>query len=193
MRKLLIFTAPSGAGKTTIVRHLLKKFSELDFSVSATSRSARPGEVDGKDYYFLDPAEFRRKVKEGDFLEWEEVYDNQFYGTLRSEIERLWALGKCVVFDIEVKGATNIRNLYPEETCAVFVKPPSPEILFARLRGRKTETEASLKKRINRAAEELTYEKKFDEILLNDDLDLAFLEAEDIVKRHLNLERGGSE
>ena len=187
MRKLLIFTAPSGAGKTTIVRHLLQKFDELDFSVSATSRSARQGEMDGKDYYFLDPTEFRRKVKEGDFLEWEEVYEDQFYGTLRSEIERLWALGKCVVFDIEVKGATNIRNTYPEETCAVFVKPPSSEILFKRLRGRKTETEASLKKRIDRAAEELTYEKSFDEILLNDDLDLAFLEAEAIVRRHLNL------
>lgn len=188
MRKLLIFTAPSGAGKTTIVKHLLKKYKELAFSVSATSRSARPGEVHGKDYYFLSPEEFRSKTEAGDFLEWEEVYDDQFYGTLHSEIERLWAMNKCVVFDIEVKGATNIKKMYPEESCAVFVKPPSPEILFARLRGRKTETEDSLKKRIARAAEELTYENSFDTVLLNDDLDVAFLEAEDIVKRHLGLE-----
>lgn len=187
MQKLLIFTAPSGAGKTTIVRHLLQKFEELDFSVSATSRQPRSGEVNGKDYYFLDPEEFKRKVAAGDFLEWEEVYDNQFYGTLKSEIDRLWALGKCVVFDIEVKGATNIKRLYPKESCAVFVKPPSPEILFKRLRGRKTESEDSLKKRIARAAEELTYENTFDTVLLNDDLDIALLEAEDIVKRHLNL------
>lgn len=185
MRKLLIFTAPSGAGKTTIVRHLLKKFDELAFSVSATSREARPGEEDGKDYYFLSPEEFRVRARTGDFLEWEEVYEDQFYGTLRSEVERLWALGKCVLFDIEVKGATNIKKLYPAETCAVFVKPPSAEILFKRLRNRKTETEKSLQKRIARAAEELTYEKSFDKVLLNDDLDLAFLEAEEIVKNHL--------
>ena len=187
MQKLLIFTAPSGAGKTTIVKHLLQKFSELDFSVSATSRPARPGEVHGKDYYFISPEEFRQRAKNGEFLEWEEVYDDQFYGTLRSEIDRLWVLGKCVVFDIEVKGATNIKKLYPLETCAVFVKPPSAEILFERLRGRKTETEASLRKRIARAAEELGYENTFDTVLLNDDLDLAFLEAETIVKNHLEI------
>lgn len=186
MRKLLLFTAPSGAGKTTIVKHLLNKFDQLAFSVSATSRANRPHEEDGKDYYFLSPEVFRQKVTAGEFLEWEEVYDNQYYGTLRSEVERLWSLGKCVVFDIEVKGATNIRNMFPEETLGVFVKPPSPEILFERLKGRKTETEESLRKRISRATEELTYENKFDTVLLNDDLEIALLEAEDIVKMFLN-------
>lgn len=185
--KLLIFTAPSGAGKTTIVKYLLSKYEELAFSISATSRPPRPGEQDKKDYYFLTPEEFRRKASNGDFLEWEEVYDNQYYGTLKSEVNRLWELGKCVVFDIEVKGATNIKKLYPEESCAIFIKPPSEETLFERLRNRKTESEESLIKRIARAKVELTYENSFDKVLLNDDLDVALLEAEDIVKKHLNL------
>lgn len=188
MAKLLIFTAPSGAGKTTIVHHLLDKFPQLAFSVSATTRKQRPHEQDGKDYYFISPEAFRVKQGNGDFVEWEEVYDDLYYGTLHSEINRLWSLGKHIVFDIEVKGATNLKKAYPKESLAVFVKPPSPEILFERLRGRKTEDEDSLRKRIARAAEELTYEDSFDKVLLNDDLDQAFADAEEMVRAFLGVD-----
>lgn len=180
--KLIAFTAPSGAGKTTIVRHLLAKYEDLAFSVSATTRAARSHEIQGKDYYFLSLAEWNQKIAEDDFLEWEEVYTNQYYGTLKSEIERLWAMGKYVVFDIDVKGATNIKKAYGDKAVTIFVKPPSPEILFSRLRNRQTEDEASLKKRIARAAEELTYETTFDEVLLNDDLDTCLRKAEQIIE-----------
>jgi guanylate kinase len=180
--KLIVFTAPSGAGKTTIVRHLLTKYEALAFSVSATTRAARPNEVEGKDYYFLSLKEWNEKVTKGDFVEWEEVYTNQYYGTLKSEIERLWALGKYVMFDIDVKGATNIKKTYGEKAITIFVKPPSSEILFSRLRNRETEDDASLRKRIARAAEELTYETTFDEVLLNDDLDICLQKAEQIIE-----------
>lgn len=181
--KLIVFTAPSGAGKTTIVRHLLAKYKELAFSVSATTRAARSHELQGKDYYFLSLKEWNQKIKEGDFLEWEEVYTEQYYGTLKSEIERLWGLGKHVLFDIDVKGATNIKKVYGDKAVTIFVKPPSPEILFSRLRNRQTEDEASLKKRIARAAEELTYEKNFDVVLLNDDLNACLQSAEQIIEK----------
>lgn len=187
MAKLLIFTAPSGAGKTTIVRHLLKKFPQLAFSISATTRTQRPHEEDGKDYYFISPQEFRVRQGDGKFVEWEEVYEGLYYGTLHSEINRLWSQGKHIVFDIEVKGATNLKKAYPDESLAVFVKPPSPEVLFARLRGRKTEDEESLRKRIARAEEELSYENSFDKVLLNDDLETALAEAEEIVRDFLGL------
>ena len=187
MSKLLLFTAPSGAGKTTIVRHLLAKYDEISFSVSATTRSKRAHETEGKDYYFMSKHDFLGKVKAGDFLEWQEVYEAQYYGTLRSEIERLWKKGKHIIFDMEVKGATKIKNAYPNDTLAVFVKPPSPEILFKRLRERKTETEASLKKRIKRATEELTYEDKFDVVLLNDILEDTFKNAEQLIEDYLQL------
>lgn len=185
---MLIFTAPSGAGKTTIVRHLLDKFPQLAFSVSATTRSKRDHEVHGHDYYFLTAENFRKKIEHKAFAEWEEVYDNCFYGTLNSEIERLWAAGLHIVFDIDVKGAVNLKESYPEEAFAIFVKPPSPEVLFARLRNRKTETEESLRKRIARATEELTYEDRFDYVLLNDELETAFSQAEHIVKKVLDIE-----
>lgn len=181
--KLIVFTAPSGAGKTTIVRHLLAKYEALAFSVSATTRAARSHEVHQKDYYFLSLEEWNQKIEEGDFLEWEEVYTEQYYGTLKSEIERLWSLGKHVVFDIDVKGATNIKKVYGDKAVTIFVKPPSPEILFSRLRNRKTEDEASLKKRIARAAEELTYEETFDVVLLNDDLEVCLQNAEQIIEK----------
>jgi len=186
MGKLIIVTAPSGAGKTTIVRHLLKKYDCLDFSVSATNRKPRKKEKDGVDYYFLSTRALKRRIKEGDFIEWEEVYDNQYYGTLKSEVERLWALGKHIIFDIEVKGATNIKKKYPE-ALAIFVKPPSPEILFERLRNRKTESKKSLEKRIKRAALELKYEKKFDIVLLNDKLDVALADAEKIIENFIEI------
>jgi guanylate kinase len=181
--KLIIFTAPSGAGKTTIVKHLLAKYDRLAFSVSATSRKSRAHEVHGKDYYFLTLEEWHQKIAEGDFLEWEEVYTNQYYGTLKSEIVRLREQGKNVVFDIDVKGAMNLKQAYGEDAIVIFVKPPSPEVLFQRLRDRQTEDEASLLKRINRAAEELTYESKCDMVLLNKDLGIALKEAEQIIEK----------
>ncbi|HMN88926.1 MAG TPA: guanylate kinase [Saprospiraceae bacterium] len=186
MNKLIVFTAPSGAGKTTIVRHLLQRIDTLAFSVSATTRAQRMHERNGEDYYFMSPERFKHLVEANAFVEWEEVYDNQFYGTLRSEIERLWAIGKNILFDIEVKGATNIKRQYPQQTLAIFVKPPSPEELFNRLHRRGTEDEASLQKRIARAAEELTYENNFDFVLVNDTLEKALQEAETIVRDYLS-------
>lgn len=186
--KLVIFTAPSGAGKTTIVRHLLAHIENLDFSVSATSRPKREHEEGGRDYYFLSPMDFRKRIENEEFLEWEEVYEGQYYGTLKSEIERLWAEGKHIIFDIDVKGALNIKNTYPDDSLAIFVKPPSAEILFERLRNRGTETPESYRKRIKRATLELTYEDKFDVALLNDDLDAALIQAEKIVGEYLENE-----
>jgi guanylate kinase len=179
--KLIVVAAPSGAGKTTIVKHLLATYDFLAFSVSAATREQRAHETNGKDYYFMSAAEFRDKIECNDFVEWEEVYQDQFYGTLKSEVERIWNLGKHVVFDIDVNGALAIQKSFPEETILIFIKPPSPEILFERLRGRKTETEASLKRRIEKAALELTYENKFDVVIINDDLQKAFEEAEKII------------
>lgn len=180
--RLLIFTAPSGAGKTTIVRHLLDTFDHLAFSVSATNRPMRPGEVDGESYHFLSTDEFHRRVEAGEFVEHEEVYPGRYYGTLRSEIDRLWAQGKTVVFDIEVKGATNLKKRFPGNSYAVFVNPPSPEVLFKRLKDRSTETEEDLRVRIERAGMELGYVNDFDYVLVNGDLDAALAEAEEVVR-----------
>jgi len=180
--KIIIFTAPSGSGKTTIVRHLLGKYSFLGFSVSATNRKKRPKEIDGKDYYFLEPEKFEKCVKEDKFIEWEEVYPGKFYGTLKSEIERIWSQKKHVVFDIEVKGATNIKRLYPDNSLAVFVRPPSMTELRRRLTARNTETPESLRKRLARAEEELTYETSFDKIVINDLLEVALEEAEQLIE-----------
>jgi len=179
--KILVFTAPSGAGKTTLVRHLLDRFpDQLGFSVSATTRAPRPTERHGYDYYFLTPEEFQARAAAGEFLEFEEVYANQYYGTLRSEVERVWAGGKCMVFDVEVKGAAAIKRAYPNEARVVFVAPPSDEVLFARLQGRGTESSASLERRIARAAEELNQRDHFDLVLVNDDLTVAKRQAEQI-------------
>jgi guanylate kinase len=185
MNKLIIVTAPSGAGKTTIVRHLLAKYDQLAFSVSATNRAKRAHETDGVDYYFLSTEEFKQRVKEGAFLEYEEVYDEQYYGTLKSEVERLWAAGKCIIFDVDVKGALNIQKSYPNESLSIFIKPPSKKILLERLKNRKTETPESLKKRIDRATEELTYEKRFDKVVKNDILEEALAKAETITTAFL--------
>ena len=185
MNKLLIFTAPSGAGKTTIVRNLLQKYEQLAFSISATTRKQREGETNGKDYYFIDQATFKSKIEAGEFLEWEEVYEGQFYGTLRSEVERLWNLGKCVVFDIDVKGAQNVKASFPNETLAIFVKPPSFQALVQRLEARRTEDDQSFSKRIQKAKEELLYEDSFDIALINDVLEETFRESDELVGQFL--------
>ena len=184
MGKLIIITAPSGGGKTTIVNHLLSKFDNLSFSVSATTRKARPGEIEGKSYYFLDWEEFDKLISQKAFVEWELIYPGQRSGTLKKEVERLWEEDKHVLFDIEVKGAKNIKNIYPD-ALSIFIKPPTPAILFERLRNRKTEDEKSLRARIKRAKMELTYEHEFDEILINDDLEVALHQAENMVRNFL--------
>lgn len=176
-RRVIIFTAPSGAGKTTLVRHLLSQLTELQFSISATTRPKRDNEVDTKDYYFLSKTEFSNKVEAGDFLEWEEVYADCCYGTLKSEVERIWASGHQVIFDVDVKGATNIKKYYGDRALAIYVKPPSLEVLIERLKNRKTESIESLQKRIKRATLELEYENNFDCIIVNDKLDIAKKEA----------------
>jgi guanylate kinase len=181
MSKLVILTAPSGAGKTTVVRHLLKTREDLAFSISATTRAMRPHETEGKDYYFISPERFRDLIARDEFVEWQEVYNNQYYGTLKDEINRLWGMGKHIVFDIDVKGALNLKQIFPDNSLAIFVKPPSKEILFERLRQRKTETEESLKKRLAKAEEELSYQNKFDHILVNDVLERALEEAGNVV------------
>jgi guanylate kinase len=184
--KMFIFTAPSGAGKTTIVKHLLAKYKFLGFSVSATTRSKRPHEVDGKDYYFLTVDEFKSKVANDDFIEWEEVYHDQYYGTLKSEVDRIWDLGQHLVFDIDVRGARNIKNKYRNVCMSVFVRPPSIEILVDRLINRNTETEESLQKRIAKVRKEMEYENSFDIVLVNDDLEIALIEAEHIVETFIH-------
>ncbi|MGS2740717.1 guanylate kinase [Sinomicrobium sp. M5D2P17] len=185
--KLIVFSAPSGSGKTTIVRHLLgiEKFN-LDFSISATSRAPRGNEVDGKDYYFLSLKEFKNHIKQGDFLEWEEVYRDNFYGTLKSEVERIWAKGKHVIFDIDVAGGLRIKKKFPEQTLAVFVKPPSVDELKIRLKKRKTEPEDKINMRIAKASVELATAPQFDKIIKNYDLETALKEAEQLVDEYVN-------
>lgn len=183
--KLFVFSAPSGSGKTTLVKHLLNQGLPLGFSISATSRAPRGEEVDGKDYYFLSEEAFRQKIEEDAFIEYEEVYEGNFYGTLRSEIERLWADGKHVLFDIDVIGGLNVKAEYPDETLAIFVQPPSFEELEKRLRERKTETEDKIQQRLDKSATELTYSQDFDVILVNDDLTRAKREVVGLVKQFL--------
>lgn len=180
---MVVFTAPSGAGKTTIVKHLLARYpDQLSFSISATTRPKREKEEPGKDYYFLTKEEFKQKVTEGDFIEYEEVYEDRYYGTLKSEVERIKGLGKKVVFDIEVNGAQNIKEKYGDRCLVIFVKPPSFRILVQRLTKRGTETPKSLKRRIKRIKKELLFEKSFDLVLLNDVLEVTLQEAEQIME-----------
>tara|TARA_R110002020_G_scaffold33041_1_gene101112 strand:- start:2619 stop:3218 length:600 start_codon:yes stop_codon:yes gene_type:complete len=181
--KLIVFSAPSGSGKTTLVRHLLNQEDlKLDFSISATSREPRGDEKDGIDYYFLDLKEFKRRIKNDEFLEWEEVYRDNFYGTLKSEVERIWQSGKHVIFDIDVVGGLDIKRLYPERTLAVFVKPPSIEELKIRLKKRKTESEDRINMRIAKASIELATAPQFDYIIVNNDLETALEEAHKLVE-----------
>jgi len=180
--KLIVFSAPSGSGKTTIVRHLLGIESlNLEFSISATSRERRGEEIDGQDYYYLSTNEFKNHIKNDDFLEWEEVYRDNFYGTLKTEVERIWTLGKHVIFDIDVVGGLRIKKKFPEETLAVFVKPPSVDELKIRLKKRKTESEDKINMRIAKASIELATAPQFDKVIKNYDLDVALKEAETLV------------
>ncbi|MFZ1789214.1 MAG: guanylate kinase [Saprospiraceae bacterium] len=183
--KMIVLTAPSGAGKTTLVKHLLETYDFLDFSISACTRPRREHEIDGKDYYFFTPQEFKDKIASGGFIEYEEVYENQFYGTLKSEVNRIWESGKSIVFDIDVKGAINIKKLYKDDCLTIFVKPPSFDILVERLTNRNTETPASLKKRIARIKRELKYETRFDAVVVNDLLEVAKKEAEYLVENFI--------
>ncbi|MGB5499807.1 MAG: guanylate kinase [Maribacter sp.] len=180
--KLIIFSAPSGSGKTTIVRYLLEQPElNLAFSVSATSRSRRGKERQGEHYYFMNVSEFKKHIREDDFLEWEEVYRDNFYGTLKSEVERLWAEGKNVIFDIDVVGGLRIKKKFPKETLAVFVKPPSVDELKIRLKKRSTESDDKINMRIAKASVELATAPQFDEIINNHDLETALKEARDLV------------
>jgi guanylate kinase len=180
--KLIIFSAPSGSGKTTIVRYLLEQPElNLAFSVSATSRARRGKEKHGEHYYFLSISEFKKHIKNGDFLEWEEVYRDNFYGTLYSEVERLWKEGKNVIFDIDVAGGLRIKKKYPEKTLAVFVKPPSVDELKIRLKKRSTESDEKINMRIAKASVELATAPQFDKIIKNYDLDQALKEAHQLV------------
>ena len=186
--KCVIFSAPSGAGKTTIVHHLLGQNIGLEFSVSACSREPRPNEVNGKDYYFLGVEGFKQKIDEDAFVEWEEVYTDNFYGTLRSEVERIWKNGKAVIFDVDVIGGLNLKKIFGENALAVFVEPPSVNELEKRLRGRSTETEEKIAQRLAKAREEISYSEQFDVILINDDLEKACDQAEMLVKNFLAAE-----
>lgn len=179
--KCIIFSAPSGAGKTTIVHALLNAGIGLEFSVSACSRDPRPNEVNGKDYHFLGIDGFKEKIQEGAFVEWEEVYTNNFYGTLNSEIERIWANGKTVIFDVDVIGGLNLKRIFGENALAIFVQPPSYEELEKRLRYRSTETEEKIQQRMSKAHTELKSASEFDIILINDDLEKAIAKAKELV------------
>jgi len=186
--KLIVFSAPSGSGKTTIVRHLLKqKELNLEFSISATSRERRGNEVDGKDYYFLSFEDFKKKIKNHEFLEWEEVYRDNFYGTLQSEVERIWSMGKHVIFDIDVSGGLRIKRKYPERTLAVFVKPPSIDELKIRLKKRETENADKINMRIAKASAELATAPLFDAIVVNEDLEKALAESYALVSKFLGV------
>ncbi len=188
--KLIVFSAPSGSGKTTIVQHLLAQPElKLEFSISATSRKPREGEVDGKDYYFLSLEEFKKKIKNEEFLEWEEVYRDNFYGTLKTEINKIWAKGKNAIFDIDVVGGLDIKHIYPEETLAVFVKPPSIEELKIRLKKRKTESDDKINMRVAKASIELATAPQFDFIIENINLQTALDEAYHLVSTFVDANR----
>lgn len=184
--KVIIFSAPSGSGKSTVVNHLLKKFPSLEFSVSATSRSPRGNEQNGKEYFFFSPEEFRTLIDQNAFVEYEEVYSGSLYGTLRSEVERIWAKGHTIVFDIDVKGGVNLKKLFKESALAIFIKAPSIESLRERLIHRGTDSDEAIEKRVFKAMEELEYEKQFDKVIINDILEHTLTEADIIVEEFIS-------
>lgn len=184
--KIIIIAAPSGAGKTSVTRHLLKSFPEqLAFSVSCATRKPRNSEKDSIDYYFIDVIEFKEKIENEEFVEWEMVYEGKFYGTLKSEMNRIWQLEKTPLLDVDVKGGINVQQLYPYNSLSLFIEPPSIDELERRLRARGTETEASIKARITKASYELSFKEQFDHIILNDELERAFAEAQTVVSKFL--------
>lgn len=183
--KVVIFSAPSGSGKSTVVNHILPLHPEMEFSISATSRAPRGQEVDGKEYYFIAVDDFRKKINENQFVEYEEVYDGRFYGTLKSEVERIWAKGHAIVFDVDVKGGVNLKKYFGEKALSVFIQAPSVEALRERLIGRATDSMEEIQKRVAKAEEEMTYADKFDYVLVNDDLQKAYKEIEVVVDEFL--------
>jgi guanylate kinase len=188
-QKIIIITAPSGAGKTSITHHLLNTMPQLSFSVSATTRKRRDDEKEGRDYYFISEEEFRRKIQKNEFLEWEMVYEGKYYGTLKSELQRIWKLKKTPLLDIDVKGAIHVQQQYPKSTLTIFVEPPSIEELKKRLMSRGTETEESLQARVNKASYEVSFQHSFNKAIVNDQLDRACKEAGEIVKQFLDGDR----
>jgi len=187
-RKAIIVCAPSGAGKTSIVKHLLAEMPRLSFSVSACSRPKRENETDGKDYYFLTADEFRARVQAGDFVEWEEVYPGSYYGTLKEELERIWKEGRVPIFDVDVKGGLSLKAYFESKALAIYIQPPSLEALEHRLRGRGTESEETLRKRLERAEFELQFANKFDLAIINETLETACRDAENMIGKFLNQE-----
>lgn len=185
MNKVIIFSAPSGSGKTTVVNHLLSVIPELGFSVSATTRKPRPHEENGREYYFLDESDFKRKIENDEFLEYEEVYSGILYGTLNSEVKRLWEDGKTVIFDVDVAGGVRIKKKFGDNALSIFLRPPSLEVLMERLRKRSTEVEHQLQMRIDKAQYELKFEDQYDIVLINDKLDETLMKAEEIVKNFI--------
>ena len=179
--KIIIITAPSGAGKTSITRHLLKTFPQLAFSVSAATREARGMEKDGDDYYFMSANSFRQKIQQNEFVEWEMVYEGKYYGTLKTELERIWSENRIPVLDIDVKGAIHVKQQYPDAALTLFIDPPSVDELKKRLESRGTETAAALAARVNKASYEISFKNNFDKIVVNDNLQKACKEAEEIV------------
>ncbi|MBS1594019.1 MAG: guanylate kinase [Bacteroidetes bacterium] len=184
-KKIIVITAPSGAGKSTIVRKLIKQRIDLAFSISLTTRERREGEMDGKDYYFVTHNEFQQRVQKGDLVEHEEVYPGQHYGTLRSEIERIWSQRRIALFDMDVKGAENIKKAYGNDALVIFIAPPDKETLARRLENRNTESKDSLKKRIRKAEQELSYRDKADKVVVNDDFDIAFMNVKNVITNFL--------
>jgi len=183
--KIVILTAPSGAGKTSITKHLLHHFPQLAFSVSATTRKARANEVDGKDYYFLTPEKFQHKIQENAFVEWEMVYEGKYYGTLKSELQKIWKMKKVPLLDIDIKGAIHVQQQHPQHCLTIFVEPPSIDELKKRLLSRGTETEESLRARLNKASYEISFKHSFDKVIVNDRLERACNEAEKIVNEFI--------
>jgi len=184
--KVIILSAPSGAGKSTVVAHLMKTFPNLGFSISATSRKPRGEEQNGREYYFLSPELFIKKIEANEFIEYEEVYTNLHYGTLKSEVERIWNQDKIVVFDIDVKGGINLKKLYGNKALSIFIMPPSIDVLKERLLARGTETPESMELRLAKASQEIEYSNKFDTVLINDNLEQCLVKAQEIVDNFNN-------